>query len=101
MADQLNNAMNGMSLGESKHAPSGAPNGPPGPNGFHPERSAYIPPHLRNVQPRPPPPSMNGSVGPGAPSGPAGPAGPAGPGGPGAPGGPAGPGLGQSQWAAK
>ncbi|KAI9664988.1 MAG: DEAD-box ATP-dependent RNA helicase [Bathelium mastoideum] len=78
MADQLSNSMNGMSLNDSKHAPPG------GPNGFHPERSAYIPPHLRNVNPRPPPPAMNGSAGPG---------GPGGPGGPNAS-------LNQSQWAA-
>lgn len=53
MADQLN--MGGLSINDSQHAPKG--NG-----GF--ERSAYIPPHLRNRGPPPPmdaaPPMMNG-----------------------------------------
>ena len=80
MADQLSNGMSGMSLNESQHAPSGQH--APGPNGFHPERSAYIPPHIRNSQARAPAP-MNGSAGPGG------------------PGGPGDPGLGQSQWASK
>lgn len=44
MADQLN--MNGLSLGESKHA-----------NGMPPTRSAYIPPHMRG-QPGPGPAPM-------------------------------------------
>ncbi|KAK7510581.1 ATP-dependent RNA helicase ded1 [Phyllosticta citriasiana] len=53
MADQLN--MGGLSINDSQHAPKG--------NGF-PERSAYIPPHLRNRGGPPPmdgpPPMMNG-----------------------------------------
>ncbi|WPH03639.1 putative ATP dependent RNA helicase [Acrodontium crateriforme] len=54
MADQLN--MNGLSLQDSQHAPTkaGQPNG-----GFGGERSAYIPPHMRN-QPRGPAPAANG-----------------------------------------
>lgn len=46
MANNLN--MNGLSLNESAHAPSGGSQ-----NGFG-ERSAYIPPHLRNRGPAPP-----------------------------------------------
>jgi len=49
MADQLN--MNGLSLGESKHAPNGMPTG----------RSAYIPPHLRGSQRVPSPMGMDGA----------------------------------------
>lgn len=54
MADNLN--MNGLSLNESAHAPHQGGQA----NGFG-ERSAYIPPHLRN---RGPPPS-GGPGGPG------------------------------------
>lgn len=45
--------MNGLSLQDSQHAPTkaGQPNG-----GFGGERSAYIPPHMRN-QPRGPAPA--------------------------------------------
>ncbi|TKA78532.1 ATP-dependent RNA helicase ded1 [Cryomyces minteri] len=50
MADGLN--MNGLSIHENHHA---------GPNGF--ERSAYIPPHLRNSQHRPPPGGPGGMDG--------------------------------------
>ncbi|KAK4985448.1 DEAD-box ATP-dependent RNA helicase, partial [Elasticomyces elasticus] len=53
MADQLN--MNGLSLVDSQHS-----NG--GPNGFHAERSAYIPPHARSTQRGPPPPGPPGGL---------------------------------------
>lgn len=53
MADNLN--MNGLSLNESAHAPRA--NGQP--NGFG-ERSAYIPPHMRNRGPGGPPPPAAG-----------------------------------------
>ena len=43
MADQLN--MNGLSLKDSQHAPSQGQSAHQ--NGFPPERSAYIPPHMR------------------------------------------------------
>lgn len=50
MAEQLN--MASLSLKDSQHAPhQSQPNGIPG------ERGAYIPPHLRNRGPGPPPPA--------------------------------------------
>ncbi|KAI6833737.1 ATP-dependent RNA helicase [Hortaea werneckii] len=61
MADQLN--MGGLSLKDSQHAPK-----PGQPNGL-PERSAYIPPHMRQRGPAGPPagfdgpPPMNGMNG--------------------------------------
>jgi len=49
--------MNGLSLKDSQHAP------PPGQhNGFQ-ERSAYIPPHMRNSRGGPPPPAPGGPHG--------------------------------------
>lgn len=80
MADNLN--MNGLSLNESAHAPR--PGGQQ--NGFGGERSAYIPPHMRN---RGPPPS----------GGPGGPAGPGDFGGPPPGPGPMGNGMNGSAWA--
>jgi ATP-dependent RNA helicase DDX3X len=50
MAASLN--MNGLSLNDSQHAPNGAPQQ----NGFQ-ERSAYIPPHMRQRASQPPPPA--------------------------------------------
>ena len=50
MADHLN--MNGLSLGDSRHAANGA-----GPGG----RPAYIPPHLRSRPGGPPPMNMDGA----------------------------------------
>lgn len=49
MADSLN--MNGLSLKDSQHAPQ---QGDAQQNGF-PERSAYIPPHMRQRASQPPP----------------------------------------------
>ncbi|KAF2156806.1 DEAD-domain-containing protein [Myriangium duriaei CBS 260.36] len=58
MADNLN--MAGLSLGDSQHAHAGK-----GANGFHNgERSAYIPPHMRNSAPRAAAPPTNGFDGP-------------------------------------
>ena len=56
MAEQLN--MNGLSLKDSQHAPQ---QGVPQQNGF-PERSAYIPPHMRQrpSAQAPPPGPPNG-----------------------------------------
>ncbi|KAF1949337.1 DEAD-domain-containing protein [Byssothecium circinans] len=48
MADQLD--IGRMSLHDSQHAPGG----------FQPERSAYIPPHMRSKQQAGPPPPMDG-----------------------------------------
>ncbi|GAB1737653.1 hypothetical protein NU219Hw_g2067t1 [Hortaea werneckii] len=61
MADQLN--MGGLSLKDSQHAPK------PGQSNGFPERSAYIPPHMRQRGPAGPPagfdgpPPMNGMNG--------------------------------------
>ncbi len=67
MADSLN--MNGLSLKDSQHASQGAPQQ----NGFHEERAAYIPPHMRQRPGGPPaqpagfdggpPPMSNGQNG--------------------------------------
>lgn len=48
MADQLD--IGRLSMHDSQHAPGG----------FQPERSAYIPPHMRRQQQAGPPPAMDG-----------------------------------------
>lgn len=47
MADQLD--IGRLSMHDSQHAPGG----------FQPERSAYIPPHMRRQQQSGPPPAMD------------------------------------------
>lgn len=66
MADNLN--MNGLSLKDSAHAPQGGP--PAQQNGFS-ERSAYVPPHMRQRGGPPPGPAAAAGPGPNGFDGPA------------------------------